>query len=416
MAGSLPCRRRKFQPGGNDLSNISTDLKRFLGTGSELTTREGLPVASPSSVEETALILGRSRERGWRVSLAGHGTWEPADPTVDLIVSTSRMNTIRSVDPADLVVSVDAGVRLAELEPALSDEGVWVAMDPPGTGRSIGSILATDTPGPLAHAFGSARENLLGITLVTLSGKIVTVGGTLVKNVAGFDLTRLAAGSFGAMGLICKAHLRLRAKPTAEVSLLRVGPLEELRDLGVEMAQSDLSLVSLELLSPEVLGRPEWTLGARLMGSREFVDRATARFDGLTAGFRNLTQGESRRFWLRVAESHSGSVSIRLGHKRTEIQSALKMVLDTLPPGAVSLGVASGRLRWCGDTDRETIRRAMDLATAADHAFTVERAPRDVTAATGRFPVASVSLERLYHRLLHTFDPSEVGNSGILPA
>ena len=134
-----------------------------------------------------------------------------------------------SVSPADLVATVQAGAPLDALRRRLADEGMWLALDPPGRpDRSIGSIVATATAGPLRHGFGPVRDHLLGCTVATGDGRLVKAGGKVVKNVAGYDLTKLQVGGFGGFGIIAEINLRLRALPRADVTLLARGTRDNL--------------------------------------------------------------------------------------------------------------------------------------------------------------------------------------------
>ena len=124
----------------------------------------------------------------------------------------SRPN--RQREPADLVATVQAGVTLDALRAELDQHQLWLALDPPGRpDRTIGSVVATGTSGPLRQGFGPIRDHVLGSTVATGDGRLVEAGGRVVKNVAGYDLTKLHVGGFGGFGVVTEVHLRLRARP-----------------------------------------------------------------------------------------------------------------------------------------------------------------------------------------------------------
>ena len=135
----------------------------------------------------------RSRwSAGWRTRRAGRSgsrarrTWLPPDAPADLAVSTRALDQVVSVSPADLVATVQAGAPLEALRRRLADEGMWLALDPPGRPeRSLGSVVATATAGPLRQGFGPVRDHVLGCTVATGDGRLVKAGGRVVKNVAG---------------------------------------------------------------------------------------------------------------------------------------------------------------------------------------------------------------------------------------
>ena len=122
--------------------------------------------------------------------------------------------------PGDLTLTARAGTTLAEIERATAAERQLLALDPYGTARgTIGATIATASAGPLAHAFGTPRDLVLGLEFVTGDGAVIRAGGRVVKNVAGFDLTRLLTGAWGTLGVITEVSVRLRALPEMEESV-----------------------------------------------------------------------------------------------------------------------------------------------------------------------------------------------------
>src|SRR5439155_834709 len=103
-------------------------------------------------------------------------------------------------------------------------------------GRTLGSVVATATAGPLRHGFGAVRDHILGVTFVTGDGRLVQSGGRVVKNVAGYDLTKLEAGGFGAFGVIVLVHLRLRALPRADQTFVLAGTREDLTQVAGDVS------------------------------------------------------------------------------------------------------------------------------------------------------------------------------------
>src|SRR5205085_7816433 len=131
--------------------------------------------------------------------------------------------------------------------------GQWITLDPIGTDHStIGATIATASAGPLASAFGTPRDHVLGCEFVTGNGDIVNAGGQVVKNVAGFDLVRLVTGAWGTLGAITEVTLRVRAKPEVD-STLAIG----LGRLGADplwrwLRQSEFTPLAAELVSPSL--------------------------------------------------------------------------------------------------------------------------------------------------------------------
>src|SRR5437762_12675902 len=159
-----------------------------------------VPPASPDAV---ALLLGTAREEGWHVRIEGAGTWLPADAPADLALTTRRLDKVPAIEPQDLSATAEAGIGCDLLRQQLADRGTWLALDPPGpAGRPLGSSVSTVPGGPRRQAFGPGPDHLLGVRFFTGERRLVHGGGRGVKNVAGFGLSRLAAGGFGAFGVI----------------------------------------------------------------------------------------------------------------------------------------------------------------------------------------------------------------------
>src|SRR5207253_10372814 len=144
---------------------------------------------------------------------------------------------IPAVARQDLSAAAEAGLGCDLLGQQLADHGTWLALDPPGlAGRTLGSVVATATAGPLRHGFGPVRDHVLGVTFVTGDGRLVQSGGRVVKNVAGYDLTKLEAGGFGAFGVIVLVLLRLRALPRADQTFVLAGTREDLAQVAEDIA------------------------------------------------------------------------------------------------------------------------------------------------------------------------------------
>ena len=212
-------------------------LRALLGTAGVERDPDGLPRATPDSDEAVAQVCRLAHEEGWKIRLEGRGTWLPADAPADLALSTRGLDRVVSVSPADLVATVQAGAPLENVRRRLADEGMWLPLDPPGRpDRSIGSIVATATAGPLRSGFGPVRDHILGCAVATGDGRLVRAGGRVVKNVAGYDLTKLQVGGFGGFGVVTEVHLRLRALPRSDATLTARGSRDDLtlgaRDLA----------------------------------------------------------------------------------------------------------------------------------------------------------------------------------------
>ena len=124
-------------------------LRALLGSSGVERDPSGVPRATPESSEALSLVCRLAHEEGWKIRVEGHASWLPPDAPADLAVSTRALDQVVSVSPADLVATVQAGAPLEALRRRLADEGMWLALDPPGRpDRTVGSVVASATAGP----------------------------------------------------------------------------------------------------------------------------------------------------------------------------------------------------------------------------------------------------------------------------
>ena len=179
--------------------------------------RFGAAVVEPADEQEVASILRNANENGLGVIPTGGGTkldWGNPPRRADVMLSTRRLNRILEHAWADLTVTVEAGCTVAELQHTLAQHGQRLAIDPlwPEC-ATIGGILSTNDSGSLRLGYGALRDLIIGVTLVLADGTIAKSGGKVVKNVAGYDLPKLATGGFGTLGVIARAVFRLHPLP-----------------------------------------------------------------------------------------------------------------------------------------------------------------------------------------------------------
>jgi glycolate oxidase FAD binding subunit len=280
-------------------------------------------VVSPADAEQAAAVLRVCSENGWIVETAGAGTWldwgrPPA--RVDVVLSSERLAAIHEYSPADLTISVGAGTPLAEVAETVAFDRQMLGLDPPARpGATTGATIATASAGPLRFSIGSPRDIVLGLELVTGDGRVVRLGGRVVKNVAGYDLVRLVVGSRGTLGFITRAHLRLRPAPEAEATALYAA--DSPRPL-VDLALGPAARVwpaALEIFGPataSALGlERKWTLAVRCRGNEAFTRAARDRLGTFNSasGANFPAELEAARLWESLAslEAHA-AIAFRL--------------------------------------------------------------------------------------------------------
>ncbi len=151
----------------------------------------------------------------------------------------------------DLVASLPAGASLSEVNGMLAREGQWLPLDPRLDARAtIGGILASNDSGPRRHRHGTPRDLVIGIEMTLMDGRPVKAGGRVVKNVAGYDLSRLLSGSFGSLAIITRAIFKLAPVPPASRTVVASADGgRPLSDLALEITSSPLTPTAIELQS-----------------------------------------------------------------------------------------------------------------------------------------------------------------------
>src|SRR5437773_1861867 len=323
-------------------------------------TPDGVPRVAPGSPDAVGLLLGTAREEGWRVRVEGAGTWLPADAPADLALTTRRLDKIPAIEPQDLSATAEAGIGCDLLRQQLADRGTWLALDPPGlAGRTLGSVVATATAGPLRHGFGPVRDHLLGVTFVTGDGRLVQSGGRVMKNVAGYDLTKLAAGGFGAFGVIVLVHLRLRALPRADQTLVLEGSREDLAQVAEDIAAAAVQPAAHELMSPALARRERWMLAVRFAGSAALVSAEEAALRAASGGrFTALRADEAHALWMRAAESFATRpVTFRVGGLPDSSDELMDLLQHQVGDEWISASPGIGAIRWGGEATVDRLRR-----------------------------------------------------------
>jgi glycolate oxidase FAD binding subunit len=211
-------------------------------------------VGAPRDEMEAAALVREAAARRTRLRLVGRGTWLDGGRPVraDATLYLSELRGIVDYVPGDLTLTARAGTPLAEIARITAAEGQLLALDPFGDAMgTLGATVATASGGPLSHAFGGPRDNVLGLAFVTGTGEIVRAGGRVVKNVAGFDLVRLLTGAWGTLGAITEVSVRLRARPEVDATVALALPTatRELAPWLARLRAAPLAAWALELVN-----------------------------------------------------------------------------------------------------------------------------------------------------------------------
>jgi FAD/FMN-containing dehydrogenase len=370
---------------------------------------DGLPRVAPQSTDAVAAALGLANEKGLRIRVEGRGTWMPPDAPADLALTTERLDRVTAVAPLDLVATAEAGVPFRELETALARQQTWLAVDPPGSpNRTLGSVLATGTAGPARHRFGPVRDHVLGTTVATADGKLVRSGGIVVKNVAGYDLSKVQIGGFGGFGVITEVNLRLRALPAAWRLFRAEGDLDPLFHAGRAIVAADIDATVVELVCFGHRDGKVWQLVVEIAGTESGVEAEVARAEQAVAPFRLIPADRGAVGAELAAAAAEGPVTIRAGALPGSAPDTVELVGETLGKGWIGIGLGRGGLRWSGSAGPDRLRRLRHRLAEREIPLTLERAPWAIRAAVGHFGAFREGVLPLTTRVRAVFDPAGI--------
>lgn len=242
--------------------------------------------ARPASTDELATLVRDAHARGAALRFEGSGRWSDGRSPATRIspnakrVSLAALSGVVSYVPNDFTLTVRAGTTLAELDAITAPNNQWCPLlswgDDHGT---VGATFATATAGPCSEALGRPRDIALGLEFVDGTGTVIRAGGHVVKNVAGFDLTRLMVGSFGSLGAITEVSVRLRARPTADVTWSVTADGPNAREQLSRIRRGTITPLACDVLSDEVareLGVPALSALVRFGGNAALIAAAHA--------------------------------------------------------------------------------------------------------------------------------------------
>lgn len=306
-----------------------------------------------------------------------------------LDVSTHR--GIINYEPTELVVTVRAGTLLSELEAALAEQQQALPFEPPhfGTAATVGGTVAAGLSGPARPWAGSLRDHILGTTILNGKAQRLEFGGQVMKNVAGYDLSRLMAGAMGTLGVLLDISLKVLPRPETEITLVRTANSAEAISLMSELGREALPLSATWHDGQE-------QLYVRLSGVQQAVDAAAAKIGG-------DREPDSITFWTSVREQ-----------TRREYSSERPLWRIAVPPATPPLGLPgkmllewNGALRWFAtEIPAEKVQSA--AAACGGHATRFRGDDR-----TGQvFQPLAPGILKLHSRLKQSLDPDALFNPG----
>jgi len=309
----------------------------------------------------------------------------PPSPDLDRLDVSTHCGII-DYAPAELVLHVRAGTRLSEINQLLADNNQILPFEPPDfdTTATIGGVVASGLSGPRRPYAGSVRDFVLGVTLITGRGEILEFGGQVMKNVAGYDVSRLVTGSLGTLGIILDVSLKVLPAPEVEIT----------RAIAVSCQEFQSRLQSMQRNMPlSAAAYQDGFLRVRLSGSETAVSAAEQKIGGEDTD--NVYWGE-----LNKLECFAGVKNLW----RVSVAPASKLFLED----AAVIGWGGG-IRWLADPEYDP-RKV--LAGEDGHATLVKYDKQNLSSETEIFQPLPDLLLGIHQKLKQQFDPAEIFNPG----
>nr|WP_188566855.1 glycolate oxidase subunit GlcE [Undibacterium terreum] len=308
------------------------------------------------------------------------------------LLDTRAFAGIISYEPTELVIRARCGTPLAQIEAALAEQNQMLAFEPPhfGSGATIGGVVAAGLSGPRRPAAGAVRDFILGASLLDGKGELLHFGGQVMKNVAGYDVSRLLTGSLGTLGMITEVSLKVLPRPFAETTLVfalsEADALMRLNQWGGQALPISASAWHVGRLMLRLSGAEAAVRAARQKLGGEGVDNADAYWASLREQTHDFfTQDDNRGLW-------------RLSLPSTTPPMMLK---------GKSLIEWGGAQRWLySDMEPQAIRE--EVAKAGGHTTLFRGGDKEL----GVFTPLAPAIAKIHHKLKSAFDPAGIFNPG----
>jgi glycolate oxidase FAD binding subunit len=384
-------------------------------------------VVEPGTIEETSEVMKLASREGLAVSPRGGGTkigLGNPPRQVDLILSTARMDGIIEHVPGDQIVRVQAGLKLQDLQESLAESDQMLGVDPPEEGATIGGIVAANSSGPRRLRYGTVRDLIIGIKVVLADGTVAKAGGKVVKNVAGYDLSKLFTGSLGTLGVIAEANFRLHPiRETARTVFLEVDDHEKIADVTQELTHSSFSQFVLDALEIRWEG-DRGVIAALFEGIEPAVEEQYSvatevlRSHGETSV---LGEEDGEEFWESFARRpwDAGDVGLKIGAPPSDLTAVLASVLGAAEragvearlSGHAGTGVTFAGLSGGEDGLVEVVEEVREIRVRRSGSVVVQEAPLTVKERLDAWGAGGDYLG-LTRRVKEKFDPGYTMNPG----
>lgn len=354
-------------------------------------------LASCAADGRAVRIAGGGTRSGWGRSVAG------AEP-----LSTTGLDEIAEHSEGDFTAVLGAGVPFERAQARFREAGQMLALDPPATpAATIGGLIATADSGPRRHRYNAARDLVIGVTVALPDGTLAKAGGKVIKNVAGYDLSKVMAGAFGTLGVIVQVSVRLHPLPqgTATARFVSDDP-DILARIASELAHRPLELDALDV---RYHGGDGMIL-ARFAGTTA-ADQAAVLCAASSAADSGVVE-DDEQLWAgqRAGQRSADGTIVRVSALPTELPDVLRAAEATGASVVGRAGVGVSYLTLPADAADSVERLRADMGPAT---CTVLDAPAGLRAAIDPWGGADDGALALARRVKERFDPARICNPGL---
>ncbi len=378
-------------------------------------------VAEPGSVEETSELMKFANAQDLAVAPRGGGTTMTlGNPPreLDLILSTTRLDGVIEHVPGDQVVRVQSGMRLRDLQERLAGSDQMLGLDPPeeGRGATVGGIVAANSSGPRRYRYGTMRDLIIGIVVVLADGTVAKAGGKVVKNVAGYDLSKLFTGSLGTLGVIAEANFRLHPRPEVTRTVaVAVGSPQAAQGAAQAIMHSQAEATAVELHWDDEQKQIAVLLESIPAGI-EAKAQTAAFFLKDFGEVRELSEGDL----LAPPEVADDEAVVKISAPPNELSGVLDSVLGAAErrdvgarlTGHAASGVTLATLSGGIEARAEVVEELREIRSRRGGSVVLQRAPLELKKRVGTWQTSGRNDLGLMRRVKEKFDPRGGLNPG----
>jgi glycolate oxidase FAD binding subunit len=365
----------------------------------------------PGSPQELADALAAAGAKKEQIQLGGSFSKNLMGGPVaaaDVVISTSAMTRILQYEPRDLTISVEAGMKWADLTAALAANNQMIPLDPSFFDTAtVGGVIASNTSGPRRRIYGTARDVVIGVKFATIEGKLVQSGGMVVKNVAGLDMAKLIIGSFGTLAAAAVVNFKLApAPPAMRTFVLSFQSLDDAVAMRNGILTSVLQPAAIDLVNPKAaarLGLEGFCLLIQVGGNAAVLDRYTLELSGAEV----VDEAAAEHLWRNVREFTPAFLSDNPSGAVVRISATLDGVRDAVA------GLPGPALARAGNGVVYGYFAEVAEATLGGNRGVIEFAPESRKAELDLWPAIGTEFA-IMENIKNMFDPQHLLNRGRL--